>query len=419
MWHFFSRRLVVLFLLALCGVAQAATTVCSVSYSTRNDWATGFVVDVVVNNSGAVPVSAWKVDWSYDKPVALVSAPWRATVKVDGNAVSATDNGANPTIAAGGKITFGMSLSYSGGTKPVMKGISVSGKDCIVAEVFYADPNSNSAIWVRNNSLDSRMADIRDNIAQKPAARWFGDWSGDIALAVGKYVTAAAALNQMPILVAYNIPARDCGQYSSGGANSIEGYKQWISAFASGVGARKAVIVLEPDAIPHLDCLSTEGKAARLELLRYAASQFKLLAPNALVYLDAGHSAWLSSSVAASRLVQAGVADVRGFSLNVSNFNTTASNTTYGNAIVAAINQQLGVNKSFVIDTSRNGNGPYGKEWCDPPGRKIGQTSTENVTGTQPEMTLWIKAPGNADGCAATAGTFVPDLAYKLIYGYY
>jgi endoglucanase len=32
-------------------------------------------------------------------------------------------------------------------------------------------------------------------------------------------------------------------------------------------------------------------------------------------------------------------------------------------------------------------------------------------------MLLWIKNPGNADGCAGTAGVFSPDLAYKLIHG--
>jgi endoglucanase len=30
---------------------------------------------------------------------------------------------------------------------------------------------------------------------------------------------------------------------------------------------------------------------------------------------------------------------------------------------------------------------------------------------------LWIKLPGEADGCAAGAGQFVPDLAYALATG--
>jgi len=84
----------------------------------------------------------------------------------------------------------------------------------------------------------------------------------------------------------------------------------------------------------------------------------------------------------------------------------------------AALRKLQGMTKSFVIDTSRNGNGPDGATWCDPPRRKVGLRSQENITGVQPEMTLWIKPPGNADGCAAPAGTFVPGLAYNFIFGY-
>ncbi|CDG81625.1 hypothetical protein [Janthinobacterium agaricidamnosum] len=51
-----------------------------------------------------------------------------------------------------------------------------------------------------------------------------------------------------------------------------------------------------------------------------------------------------------------------------------------------------------MVDSSRNGNGPV-----------------EHLTGGQAEMQLWIKAPGNADGCAA-AGLFVPELAWQLAW---
>jgi len=288
---------------------------------------------------------------------------------------------------------------------------------CAAAESFYVDPNSNGAIWVRNNVQDWRAADIQEHIAKKAAARWFGNWSGDIAVAVDKYVSAAATLRQTPILVAYNIPGRDCGQHSSGGAASMLAYKQWIAGFVTGIGSRKAVVVLEPDALPHLDCLSADGKAARLDLLRYAAGEFRQRAPHAFLYLDIGHSEWLSVAQAASRLMAAGVADARGFSLNVSNYKTTESNTVYGNAVAAELRHN-GMTKTFAIDTSRNGNGPYGSLWCDPPGRKIGPASVENTSGEGAEMTLWIKYPGNADGCAAPAGSFSPELAHKLIFGY-
>jgi len=414
----FSRLILASCLFWVSGIALASTNVCNLRYSTRNDWVNGFVVDIVVTNSGQAPITEWKAEWRYDAGISIANAPWRANVKINGGSVSATDNGTNPSIPGGSQISFGMALTFTGGIKPTAKDLSITGKNCVVAEAFYADPNSNAASWVRNNGADFRTPAIRDNIANKPAGKWFGDWSGDITKAVGDYVTAAATLKQTPILVAYNIPNRDCGQYSSGGLQSIDGYKNWISAFSRAVGNRKAVLILEPDAIALTDCLSTDGKAARLEMIRYAISQFKENAPNALLYLDAGNSGWISAPEMANRLVQANIIDARGFSLNVSNYITTDSNTAYGDMVNAYLQQRLGITKPFVVDTSRNGNGAYGKEWCDVAGRKLGATSTESLTGMQPEMTLWIKNPGNADGCAASAGTFVPQIAYNLIYGY-
>src|SRR5213079_2606883 len=82
--------------------------------------------------------------------------------------------------------------------------------------------------------------------------------------------------------------------------------------------------------------------------------------------IDAGHSRWLSTSVAASRLGAAGVAQADGFSLNVSNFNPTASEVEYGKAVSALVG-----GKHFVVDTSRNGLGPAGT-WCNPGGQALG-----------------------------------------------
>lgn len=282
---------------------------------------------------------------------------------------------------------------------------------------FYVDQASNAAIWVSNNAGDGRAAAIKANIADQPMAKWLGGWVADIGAAVGDYVGKASALQQIPVLVAYNIPERDCGQYSAGGANSIEGYRTWIRTFAAAIGNRQALVILEPDALPQLDCLSAQGKTDRLQMMLYAVNQFKTLAPNAWLYLDIGNSDWLTSGDAANRLISAGIANAHGFSLNVSNYKTDADTNAYGIAVSNALQQQQGFTKPFVVDTSRNGNGP-GNTWCDPTGRKLGVKPKRNPTGSQPEMILWIKSPGDSDGCAGPAGAFVPELAYKLIYGY-
>jgi len=282
---------------------------------------------------------------------------------------------------------------------------------------LYVDPQSSAAVWVRDHGDDPRAAAIGERIASHPGARWFGGWSGAIGPAVAAYVDSAAAVQRMPVLVAYNIPARDCGQHSAGGAGSIAAYRDWIAGFAGGIGSRAAVVVLEPDALPQLDCLDAAGKASRLDLFRYAVAQLSARAPNALLFVDIGNSDWLAPAEAAARLVDAGVASAAGFALNVSNYRTDGDSNAYGVAVAGVLRDRYRLAKTFVVDTSRNGAGPLGKEWCDPAGRKLGVAPRVLPAGSQPAMTLWVKSPGEADGCAAAAGTFVPDLAHRMIDG--
>ncbi|MGO1071229.1 glycoside hydrolase family 6 protein [Lysobacter sp. CA199] len=284
---------------------------------------------------------------------------------------------------------------------------------------FYVDPNSNPAIWVRDHAADARASKIKSSIATKPMARWFGNWSGNVGTAVSSFVDAARAADKLPILVAYNIPGRDCGSHSGGGAGSPEAYRTWISSFASGIGSRRAVVVIEPDALAQLDCLAADQRSVRIGLLQYAAREFKMRAPNAQVYHDGGNASWIAADEMARRLNSAGVSDIRGFALNVSNYHTSVDSNRYGASVKAQLKAQFGYEKPFVVDTSRNGNGSNG-EWCNPAGRKLGVVSQNSASGA--EMLLWLKVPGDSDGkCGIApntpAGTFSPDIATRLIEG--
>nr|WP_163871086.1 glycoside hydrolase family 6 protein [Myxococcus eversor] len=284
---------------------------------------------------------------------------------------------------------------------------------------FYLDPNSNSANWVRSNGGDGRAARIQSSIASKPGARWFGNWSGDIASAVSGFVTAADTADKLPVLVAYNIPGRDCGSHSGGGAGSPEAYRAWISAFVTGLGSRPAIVIIAPDALAQLDCLPNETeRQTRLGLLRYATEQLRDRAPNTWAYMDGGNANWIAADTTAQRLESSGVRNIRGFVLNVSNFFTTAQSTTFGASVNSSLNSRYGYTRPFVVDTSRNGNGHNG-EWCNPGGRKLGALSQ---VGGGAEMLLWVKVPGDSDGnCGIApsipAGQFSPDIATRLIDG--
>ncbi len=171
-------------------------------------------------------------------------------------------------------------------------------------------------------------------------------------------------------------------------------------------------MILEPDALAGLDCLSAGEQAARFDLLRDAV-EVLAARPDTRVYLDAGHSAWQPASVMADRLRRAGVAEADGFSLNVSNFRRTVDEIAYGREIAT----RLG-GTHFVVDTSRNGQGPAADgAWCNPPGRGLGQPPTTSTGVAGVDAYLWIKRPGESDGTCnggPSAGTWWPEYAGGL-----
>ncbi len=62
----------------------------------------------------------------------------------------------------------------------------------------------------------------------------------DVAQQVRQTLFAARLQNAVPIFVAYNIPGRDCSQYSAGGAPSDAAYDAWIDSIGNALGDAKA-----------------------------------------------------------------------------------------------------------------------------------------------------------------------------------
>lgn len=321
---------------------------------------------------------------------------------------------------------------------------------------FYVDPQSDA---VKQTVTDLRAGKLADaatmaKLASWPEALWITDGSpAEVSQRVAKIMTAAQVQRAVPVLVAYNIPLRDCGQYSSGGAASDTAYQEWIAAFAKAIGNRKAVIILEPDGLANLpkDCSATSDPTGTLTTGRIADFQAAVTdleaQPGTSVYLDAGTSNWHSVGDMAARLLQAGVQQSQGFFLNVSNYQPTDQSDQFGGWVSkcmwfatqgpswaaghtdwcasqyyssaapndglpgdavsptdastwhwtdAWFDQNVGTPPAaqlahFVVDTSRNGQGA----WTPPAGA---------YSDPQP----WCNAPGRGVGVRPTANTGVP-----------
>jgi endoglucanase len=365
------------------------------------------------------------------------------------------------------------------------------------------------------SSGDKADADLIKTMVKTPHAIWFTQGTPKTVMqGVRNTVQRAADKGTVPVLVAYNIPFRDCAQYSAGGATSVAEYKAWIDGFAAGIGSGKAVVILEPDGLgiipwynpfgdrdgwvtnPNYEwCRPAEANPAtapseRFEMLNYAVDTLKANSGTS-VYLDGTHSGWLGAGDAADRLIQAGVNKADGFFLNVSNYTVNPRLEKYGAWVAKCI--AFGSNpaswgnghtewcasqyspaspgdfstwtladqwytnnvesqtwwysesvlKHFVIDSSRNGQGPWTpttsypdpQDWCNPPDRGLGIAPTANTGVALLDAYLWIKIPGESDGeCTRglgpggetidpewglidpAAGQWFPEMALDLVH---
>lgn len=284
------------------------------------------------------------------------------------------------------------------------------------------NPLSGSTLWVDPASparqtatawRASRPADAAqmDKIASQAMAKWMGPWSTNVRVDVDAATTAMLAAGALPVFVAYNIPHRDCGGASSN-LISADSYRTWIRSFADGIGARSAVVILEPDALAQMDCLSAADQVQRFDLIRFAVQTFASKGATR-VYIDAGHSNWKSAAVMAQRLDASGVGMAQGFALNVANFERDAATIAFGTQLSALIG-----GKHFVIDTGRNGLGPAPDgQWCNPAGRALGTRPTTATGNALVDAYLWVKAPGDSDGACnggTSAQTWMPEYALGL-----
>ena len=430
------------------------------------------------------------------------------------------------------------------GLAPSAASAAPSGHSLAPSTRFYVPPPSTGAVSQIAGLIASGQGQNAELVARMetiPSAVWLdgetqaqasegtqGEEQADIRVArqVHEALLGARSQHAVPVFVAYNIPGRDCSQYSAGGAPSDSAYDAWIDSITSALGDAKAVLILEPDALANLPgyCGTAYNTAfpnitdtTRIDDVAYGVQTLEN-DPNISLYLDAGHSAWQAVGNIAEVLVAADVQQAQGFFLNVSNYQYATNNALYGtwvssciayatqlsgetqasalgyaSTLTAADNNPSGAFNScpnqywnggpannwtgvamspygvwsetqsdptlnaagidsryasmlgstvpsthFVIDTSRDGQGPNDMQayaaapydqpasvistlqsgnWCNPPGSGLGLRPTTNTAAITnsldsylPASTalldayLWVKTPGQSDGQCDIAG---------------
>lgn len=305
-----------------------------------------------------------------------------------------------------------MLVSGGGSARAGSTVVSPAG-DPFVGRHLFLDPNSAAhAAATALRATDPAGAGALDLVASQSTADWFGGWdpTATVAATIRARVAQITAAGDYPVLVVYNIPALDCSAYGTAGAVNATAYKAWMTQVEAGIGSSAAAVIVEPDALAGLSCLTSSQQSERLGLIKWDAQTLSALG-HTEVYLDAGNAGWQPASVMSSRLNSAGVYYARGFSLNVSNYDSTASEMAYGRMIASGSGW-----KHYVVDTGRNGLGSNG-QWCNATGRAFGDRPTAKTNDDLADALLWIKPPGESDGTCnggPTAGTFWSAYAIGL-----
>jgi endoglucanase len=334
---------------------------------------------------------------------------------------SAAGAGGSAAGAGGSAAGAGGSAAGAGGSAAGAGGGAASGVNSwtatnpLVGMTFWVDPNSLPAQELVKQAANPDAVAALEKIASRSNSHWFGSWvaTNNVAAQVSAIVSAAQADDSVPILPLYAIPFRDCGSYSAGGFATAAEYLAWIAQVAAGIGTRPAIVILEPDALGVVSCLSDTQLQERLAMMSDAVDTLRSDAPGAVIYVAT--VSWISVATSAERLQLAGVANARGFAINTADFKTTESQLTYGESLSAALG-----GAKYVVDTSRNGLGPYTGTlpWCNPPGRALGPEPSTNTGSPNADAFLWIKTIGRSDGTCdrgePAAGTWWPEYAIGL-----
>lgn len=282
-----------------------------------------------------------------------------------------------------------------------------------VGTVIVAPQESKAAKAAAEGGLTPEQQAAAEFLAAQPTAYWLTpelDPIGEAGPRIRALAAEARAQDAALTVVVYGLPERDCSEIHSNGGLDDADYDRWtgeIGAALARVTDVQKIVVLEPDSLAQApDCGNLDARVAQL---REAVD--RIAGADTWIYLDGGHSNWRPAQEQAGLIGRVGLDKVRGFAVNVSNYNTTVDEFAYAHEIAG----YLGGGHA-IVDTSRNGAGPAGSEWCNPPGRLIGDpggTYGDDVVDTN----LWVKPPGESDGTCnggPVAGAWWPAMSVEL-----
>ena len=147
------------------------------------------------------------------------------------------------------------------------------------------------------------------------------------------------------------------------GSWNVSSDEAWYRNMAAGIGNARALVIMQVDLPVALKIPSTAPERIDTYAARVLSAK-----PYTTVYIDGGTTGWLTAAQDASLLIRNGIRYARGFALDDTDYDPTATEDEFGAKVVAAL-AKLGVRgKHFIVNTDENGQ-PYKPDQV--PGRGI------------------------------------------------
>jgi endoglucanase len=288
---------------------------------------------------------------------------------------------------------------------------------------FYADLQTGALHrkLARNPSLAHKVA-MLEKIADEPEANRFSLYSagggpGAIYSQTHKIFcdNIQADPDSIPIITTYFLYQAGYCETTSQILAHRGTFERQVSEMTRAIGNRRAIMLLELDAVGASRCMVKLGSLGQWEAnIHYEITKVAAL-PHVVAYIEGGYADGNPPGYTAQVLNAVGIGSIEGFFTNDTHNDWTINEVRWAEQV-----SRLTHGAHFVVNTANNGQGPLvprhrvhnGNEvLCNAPGRGLGPRPTTSPGFPHADAFLWTAVPGNSSGhCngGPAAGTFWP-----------
>jgi endoglucanase len=240
-------------------------------------------------------------------------------------------------------------------------------RDDPIGHMTWGTPHDDD-LWNAYQSASGADQALLGKLALQPRAVWLGSWDPSGQVRTDTAATVADTRNGAPNALTEfaTFELNPWEQQTVGGSWKVGADEAWYRSMAAGIGSARAMVIEQVD-LP----FARKTSSTAPERIDIYAARVLSAEPHTTVYIDGGTHGWLTAAQDAELMIRNGIRYARGFALDDTDYDATATEDKFGAQVVAAL-AKLGVTgKHFIVDTDENGQ-PYEPDQV--PGKAINNT---------------------------------------------